>query len=137
MGSKARRVLGLACMTLLCGTALLAQSGNMTGAPTQGPIFQRDSNPRLSFEDAEMMARRARALNEMRQKSLVSDANKLLKLAMELNASGARDRKGISPAERMKKLAQIEKLAKSVREKMSYADIMSPAPPTPFSVEQP
>ena len=131
---KAIRILGLVVAANLLGPVVWAQSG---GAPNLAPIFQQDPNIGMSLGDTpRMMARRAKALNEMRQKSMVSDANKLLKLAMELNAID-KDGIGISPEARLKKLAEIEKLAKSVREKMSYSVSASPTPLGPFSVLQP
>jgi hypothetical protein len=63
-----------------------------------------------------MQARRITALNLLRHKEMVNDASRLLRLAQELNAES----KNLSPAERVRKAAEIEKLAKSVRDKMSY-----------------
>ncbi len=63
-----------------------------------------------------MQAKRITALNQMRHKEMVNDAGRLLLLAQQLNAESAK----LSPADRMHKAAEIEKLAKSVRDKMSY-----------------
>ena len=61
------------------------------------------------------------ALNADRQRSMVSDTQKLLRLVNELNAEIA----GKAPAElsanQLRKVAEIEKLAHSIREKMSYS----------------
>jgi hypothetical protein len=69
--------------------------------------------------DSVMQAKRIKALNTERQKSLVSDTNKLVKLVSELNA----EINGAPPSsltdEQIKKLAEIEKLAHNIREKMS------------------
>jgi hypothetical protein len=63
--------------------------------------------------------RRLRALNILRQKALVSDTKKLLQLANELNAEiGGADSESLT-ADQLRKLAAIEKLAHSVKEKMS------------------
>ena len=63
--------------------------------------------------------KRLRALNAERQRSLVSDTNKLLKLAQELDG----EVKGTNPdslnMEELTKVAEIEKLAHKVKEKMS------------------
>jgi hypothetical protein len=77
--------------------------------PTQPP----DDNDPASL----MQAKRFKALNQMRHKAMVDDAGKLLALAQELNDESA----NISPAERIRKAAEIEKLAKSVKDKMTYA----------------
>ncbi len=65
--------------------------------------------------------KRLRALNADRQKSLVSDTNKLLVLVNELNAEIARSKADALTAEQLRKVAEIEKLARNVREKMSLS----------------
>ena len=100
------------------------------------PVVQNDPSLTMSTpEGRALIAKRIKALNTMRQQALVSDTDKLLKLAQELNAAeGTR----MSSAERVKKLAQIEKLAKRVREKMSYAQWFAPsAVPNTYSVQNP
>jgi hypothetical protein len=64
-------------------------------------------------------ARRARALNDMRQKEIVSDTNKLLKLANELEAEIQKGNSDSLSPEQLHKLAMIEKLAHNVKEHMS------------------
>jgi len=66
-----------------------------------------------------MQRRRMRQLNVERQKALVSDTDNLLKLTTQLNAEVAKDRSSSLTPEQVRMLAKIEKLAKSVREKMS------------------
>jgi hypothetical protein len=75
--------------------------------PQDAPIFQ-------SPEPHE--ARRLAALNAVRYKSMASDAARLLALAQELKASSD----NMSTDERVHKAAEIQKLARSVKEKMSY-----------------
>jgi hypothetical protein len=61
------------------------------------------------------------ALNADRQKSMVSDTDKLLHLVNELNAEiVSKSPDALSPNQ-LRKIAEIEKLAHSVREKMSYS----------------
>ncbi len=79
-----------------------------------------------------MPLRQARLLNELRQKALVSDTDRLLALARDLDAN----LESMSAPERLHKADEIQKLAKSVRDKMSYA---VPAPirrPDPFTVTE-
>lgn len=102
----------------------------------QAPVVQVDSS--INPSDNQMLqAQRMRALNKMRQKSLIRDTDKLLKLAQELNAGSAPGGSRMTGPERMKTLAQIEKLAKRVREQMSYANSGSPSLLSPFSVATP
>ena len=60
-----------------------------------------------------------RALNAERQKLLVADTDRLLKLAAELDAEVSRDHPDSLTVDQLRRLAEIEKLARSVKEKMS------------------
>ena len=62
--------------------------------------------------------KRLNMINNARQKGLVDDTNKLLALATELNQEIAKSNPGELSAEQMHKVAVIEKLAHSVRDKM-------------------
>lgn len=87
------------------------------------PIGQRagDSLEGVGPGDPAEQEERLRALNGERQKSLISDTNKLLKLAtqFEMEIKGA-DSSSLTPPQ-MHQLAEIEKLARNVKEKMSYS----------------
>lgn len=63
--------------------------------------------------------KRLRALNADRQNKLVADTNKLLKLAAELNAELSNSNSGSLTSEEKRKVGEIEKLARSVKNKMS------------------
>ena len=80
--------------------------------------------------DLARRARQARQLNDLRQKSLVSDVAKLLRLAQELNEAVSANPDAMSAPERIRNLTEIEKLAKRVKDKMRYTN--NPAP-DPFS----
>ena len=70
-------------------------------------------------ENAIFHERRVHALNLQRHNELVSDTQKLLKLSTQLHDEvGKRPSADLTPAQ-LRELAQIEKLAKSVREKMT------------------
>jgi hypothetical protein len=105
--------------------------------PFQQPTGQRSGGGLDDLGDNEPVdaARRLRALNEMRQKSIVSDTNKLLQLANELNAEiGDANSEALTPGQ-LHKLATIEKLAHSVKDKMSTPIVGVPAyrlPPPPM-----
>jgi hypothetical protein len=88
-----------------------------------------------------MAERRIRALNNERQKQMVSDTDKLLKLARELNEEVARANTGALTMDELHKIADIEKLARSVRQRMTESvgepqtNMPPPAPmvfPTPI-----
>lgn len=115
-----RSVLGL---TLLLGIPIAGQSpfpqfpSNASGrygqhSDSNGPFGQDPNSPEQ---------KRIRALNAERQKSLVSDTEKLLKLAKELNDEMAQNNSGTMKGDQLHKVEEIGKLAKSVKEKMSFS----------------
>ena len=120
---------------LVFGVPIGAQSPGVP-APQPGVDHgQRFPSQRTPFDqngDPEMEAKRIKALNQMRHKAMVDDAAKLLLLAKELNDDSA----SLSPADRLRKATEIEKLAKSVRDKMSYTVGNEPRPPV-YSVTSP
>jgi len=104
-------------MALLFGASGIAPAGqssisNQVNHRQQGQIGDFGDTGPLDAE------RRLHALNEQRHKTMVSDANKLLQLAKELDAEVAVSNAGtLTPAE-LHKVVAIEKLAHGVREKM-------------------
>jgi len=116
-----RRVLAL---MVLVGLPVVAQSpGTPSRVQTPGgdPVKTagaRDSDGGLN---ANMEARRIAQLNMVRQKSMVSDADKLLLLARQLQDDADAGGTKLSDAERLRKAAEIEKLAKDVKTKMVFA----------------
>jgi hypothetical protein len=72
-----------------------------------------------------MAEKRLRALNAERQKQMIADAEKLLKLARELNDEVAASNSGTLTPEQLHKIAEIEKLARSVKERM-VAGVLQP-----------
>jgi hypothetical protein len=65
-------------------------------------------------------------LNGERQRSLVADTVKLVKLANELNAEMAKEPGTAPTPAELRKVADIEKLAHSVKEKMEITVIDTP-----------
>ena len=88
--------------------------GSFPGRVDVGPLSSDDYDP-------VMMERRMRALNIERQKEMVSDTNKLLKLARELNAEVAGQKSDALTPDQLHKIAEIEKLARNVKERMTSA----------------
>jgi len=69
--------------------------------------------------DSTIAERRMKMLNNERHKSLISDSDKLFKLATEINNEIAQSNSGLLTPEQLRKVAEIEKLARSVRDKMT------------------
>ena len=122
------RWISQAARPALCLALLLAPPGgaqNGPGSAPRGPgvqpIGQRVGGglEEMGTVDPIETEKRLRALNAERQKSMVSDTNKLLKLASELNAEINRENPdSLTPAQ-LSRLAEIEKLAHRVKDKMS------------------
>ena len=88
--------------------------GNFPQRSDIGPLTADEYDP-------VMTERRLRALNMERQKEMVSDTNKLLKLARELNTEVAGQKSDTLTPDQLHKIAEIEKLARNVRDRMASA----------------
>ncbi|MGB7546480.1 MAG: hypothetical protein WBM14_01915, partial [Terracidiphilus sp.] len=107
-------------LALLGGARAVAPAGQV---PIPNPLNQHPQSPFDAYGDMDpaVAEKQLRALNAERQKSMVSDADKLLKLAGELHAEiDAGSSASLTPAQ-LRKVAEIEKLAHSVKQKMSLA----------------
>ena len=88
-------------------------SGSQTTAPSLPPIVPEiTSNPQMEEDQA-------KARNKERQKQLVDDTQKLLALANELKADVDKSNKDTLSIDVIRKADEIEKLAHSVKEKMT------------------
>jgi hypothetical protein len=97
--------------------------------PTLSLQFRR---PRPGSADSEPIEekwerQRKKARNEERQKDLMQDTEKLLRLATELKQHVDKTDENTLSLDVIKKTEEIEKLAKKVREKMK-AEYMMPGP---------
>jgi hypothetical protein len=111
--------LGLAGM-ILTGWAQYSASGN--GSPIQILSNPRQQGPGGSLEsDPVFLEKRLRAMNIDRHKSLVSDTDKLVKLARQLDAEIASNPSNQLTSEQLHKVAEIEKLAHNVKTKMAQS----------------
>ncbi len=115
----ARQALWLALVLGLPGGAQNGPGGMRT--PIQQPPGHRlDGGMDDTGNGADLdEEKRLRALNAERQKSMVSDTNKLLKLADELNAEISSTNSESLTRAQLHKLGEIEKLAHGVKDKMS------------------
>jgi hypothetical protein len=122
MGRHPSRVRKLGHALLLIPTLAflgIAQSISPAQAPIAGT--PRSHSPMIDFGDTGPVSedRRNEALNADRHKSLVSDAAKLLRLAQQLKEEvEASPSQTLTPQE-VRRLSDIEKLAKNVKEKMA------------------
>jgi hypothetical protein len=91
--------------------------GTLIGTQRQSIDDTGDTNG--GYYDSVMGQRRLKMLNNERHKSIVSDSEKLIKLTTELNDEIARSNSGSLTPEQLRKIAEIEKLAHDVRDKMT------------------
>jgi len=123
------------CLTMLLVLTCGAQNGPMQlQQPVQQTLGRRAAGEFGDMDGRDPVERekQLRALNADRQKSLVADTNKLLKLADELNAEIGRTQPDALTLEQLHKIAEIEKLAHSVKEKMSTSVRAMPVYAQPF-----
>lgn len=116
-------VVGAGLMGGLCCHAQDFQAGGGVPLQQSGPGGSRTQSGFGSGPDLDSVfaAKRMRALNADRQKSMASDAEKLLKLARQLDAEIASNPTEELTPEEMRKLSEIEKLARSVKAKMAQS----------------
>jgi hypothetical protein len=103
-------------------------------ADSKYTIQQAPFSADMSNVDPIQQERWLRMQNIERQKEMVTDTNKLLKLARELNAEMSSSNADLLAPTELRKVAEIEKLARSVKEKMSTSAgnmpvFMEPPPP--------
>lgn len=121
---------GILRLAASLGVAIfLLSTANAQMQTTQMPATQTGSRMREQVQqmgippvvgpNATFQERRIRQLNVERQKEMVSDTNDLLKLTAQLNAEVAKNHSSNLTPDQERMLARIEKLAKSIREKMS------------------
>ena len=104
-------------LLMLCASGLsLAQSGiqNPLDPPNRIPDRHRETDPVARRMEEE----RFRQLNKERQQKLKDDTEKLLKLANELKDFVDKTNENVLSLDVIRKAEEIEKLAKSVKERM-------------------
>jgi hypothetical protein len=115
--------LKLFAAVLIAGCSLTVKAQQQLPPITTRPPVSPGQAPNPSDDnDQDVMARRAmvqqaQRRNEQRQQEIVSDTAKLLTLTQQLKAELEKNSKDPSAAT-IKKTEEIEKLAKSVKEKM-------------------
>jgi hypothetical protein len=124
----ARAVLLCSAILVLC--TLAAKPAGQQQNPNGLSSLPRSPRDGFNDPDPAEAARQLRALNEERQKAIVSDTNKLVKLAQELNQElnsevETGNQQKLTHVE-LRKITDIEKLARNVRQKMSISFESSP-----------
>jgi hypothetical protein len=117
---SALTALAVACAVLLPAHAQSRPSGTQTQvtepSPGQGPLFANDSPNDPS--QAHMLRSMEKERNSMRQQQIVDETNQLLDLAKQLKAAVDKSSKDQLSLSVVNTATEIEKLAKSVKEKM-------------------
>jgi hypothetical protein len=119
MRSRMRWGRVLAALGFLVATGWLVSAqftpGSRIPIPTQSGLGDRPNIDPLSE------TKRMKALNADRHKNMVSDTEKLVKLARQLDAEIASNPTDALTPEEVQKLAAIEKLAHNVKTKMAQS----------------
>ena len=95
-----------------------ASSGGRSGRGQQLPQQIPSAVPDDGITDGKLEHDQAKLRNMDRQKQIVADTQKLVELANELQADVQKSNKDTLSLDVIRKADEIEKLAKSVREKM-------------------
>ena len=121
------RRLAIIILILSCVVVVPARNPLLTFASVQAdPQFGQRRNQGSPLEE-QAERERVRGLNKERQQKLKEDPDKLLQLATELKEYVDKTNENILSVDVIKKTDEIEKLAKSVREKMKTAyDVPAP-----------
>jgi len=128
------------CVLVLAAPTALAQSAQKQPVPidpnaspsvyngrTNGPVLPSQGQqpqqlpsliPDPGFGDSRLEHDQARLRNQDRQRQIVVDTQKLVELANQLNAAVEKSNKDTLSMDVIRKADEIEKLAKSVRDKM-------------------
>jgi hypothetical protein len=108
---------GILLLLVPHGAAAQAQEVNPTipDASQSGTRGQRDNDSPWTLQQRREIAKKQ---NEIRQKDIQKDTDKLLELATELKQYVDKTNENILSMDVVKKAEEIEKLAKAVREKM-------------------
>ena len=104
-------------MGVLCCSGALAQSMDPQSpdASMSGSLHQQEKEDPFTLQQKKDMVKKQ---NEARQQEIKKDTDKLLELANELKQYVDKTNENIISLDVIKKAEQIEKLAKSVKEKM-------------------
>ncbi len=138
LAARSIPLLGVALLLgLPCGGQNGSRNDQSISRQMQTQTSDMDVNLVGDMGDPRYTERRLRQLSIAQHKSMVDDTGKLLKLVTELNAEISSTNPSELTAEELRKVAEIEKLARSVKDKMRtslksapvFPDSMPTAPP--------
>jgi hypothetical protein len=104
-------------------------------AASAEPQFQQRRGGVQSPVEDRMEKERQKNLNKERQAAMKKDMEKLFQLATELKTGVEKTDENMLSLEVIRKTEEVEKLAKSIRDKMK-ASYMMPGPEAPFDAER-
>ncbi len=110
-----RIALVIVCAFFLLALPAAAQAP-VPGPPSSPTVEDQDTVPTPEMTAAER--EQAKKINQERQDDLKKDTDKLLQLATELKQAVDKSNENLLSLDVVRKADQIEKLAKSVKEKM-------------------
>lgn len=105
-----------------------------TNSGRNGQNFPDSTSP-FGHDSNSPEKKRVQMLNAERQRTLVSDSEKLVRLAKELNDEVAGNGSAAMTSQQLRKVEEIGKLAKSVKEKMSYSVSGFPSANPPLTMQ--
>jgi hypothetical protein len=108
----------LLMMAMRAGTQNVPGQQHGAGLPQVGPRLTDPMDDMPTPESLEQ-EKTLRALNAARQRSMVADTDRLVRLVNELNAEVERTNPDLLTPAQLHKVAEIEKLAHNVKDKMS------------------
>ena len=111
-----RKVLALSLLSLFLTAGSAVSQLQAPPSQTRDPQFGRE--PEKDPTEEKMEHQREKAMNKQRQTSLQKDTDRLLELATELKQYVDKSNEHTLSLDVVKKADEIEKLAKSVKEKM-------------------
>jgi hypothetical protein len=112
-------VLGLALLLALpCGGQNASSGGKSSMSSMNTQTVNLDGSPAGDVRNPLFEEKRLRQLSIAQHKSMVNDTSKLLKLVTELNAEISSTNPSSLTPDELRKIAEIEKLAHSVKDKM-------------------
>ena len=119
------RIRGLALfLALWCGGTLLAQqpmpggNGPNSSRPIRTTPSEMDQIPTGGLNNSVYQERRLRQISLAQHKAMVTDTERLLRLVTELNEEIDNSSPAALTPDQLRRVAEIEKLARSVKEKM-------------------
>ena len=112
------RVLMLWILLASVGWGQMRRQAEFTGGTSSTPTDRGGMSGPLNVST--IAAQQVQQRNTMRHMKLLSDTNKLLTLVSNFNQQANKGDGALSPEEAAKKAAEIEKLARNVKDEMAH-----------------